>query len=160
MTVAEGKRGGTDTALVLAPPPLIFLAAVGGGWGAQHWLPFPSLPAVLGVAGQLVIGIGFVLVLSALLTFRRGGTAPSPYRPTTALVASGPFRFSRNPIYVGFALVQLGIGLCLSNTWMVILLAPALLLIRYGVINREERYLTMKFGDEYRRYCAEVRRWV
>ena len=159
MTVAESTRGGTDTAQVLAPPPLIFLAAIGLGWGMQHWRPLP-LPAVLGVAGQLVIGIGFLVILSALLAFRRGGTAPSPYRPTTALVASGPYRFSRNPIYLGFALVHLGIGLCLGNPWMVILLVPALLLMRYGVIDREERYLAMKFGEDYRRYCADVRRWV
>lgn len=158
MTVGEGGSGDADTARVLAPPPMIFLGAIGFGWGMQHWRPLP-LPAALGVAGQLVIGIGFLLILWALLVFRRGGTAPSPYRPTAALVAAGPFRFSRNPIYVGFSLVHLGISLCLGNAWMVMLLLPALLLVRYGVISREERYLSLRFGEDYRRYCAQVRRW-
>ena len=153
----DDRQGGT--ADVLAPPPFIFLGAIAVGWGIHHLHPL-TLPAALGVAGQLAIGCGFILILWSLLAFRRSGTAPSPYRPTTALVDSGPYRLSRNPIYLGFCLVHLGIGLCLGNAWMIVMLPPALLAVRHGVIAREERYLSARFGDEYRRYCARVRRWL
>lgn len=148
-----------DTANVPAPPPLIFLVAIAAGWGLQRLYPVP-LPAAAGPTGQLLVGLGFLLILLAVLRFRRGGTPPSPYKPTAALVESGPYRYSRNPIYLGFALLHLGIGLCLANAWILAMLPPALLIVHHTVIAPEERYLEARFGEDYRQYCRRVRRWI
>ncbi len=101
-----------------------------------------------------------VLFVPAVLAFRRAGTPPEPHKPTTAIVTSGPYRFTRNPIYVSFTLVQLGIALWTGSGWILALLVPVIVLMHYGVIAREERYLERKFGDEYNEYRRHVRRWV
>jgi protein-S-isoprenylcysteine O-methyltransferase Ste14 len=93
-------------------------------------------------------------------TFRRRATAVQPWKPSTALVGGGPYGFTRNPIYVGFALVYVGVAV-LSRSWtMLALLAPCLILTDRGVIAREERYLSAKFGADYDAYRARVRRWL
>jgi protein-S-isoprenylcysteine O-methyltransferase Ste14 len=88
------------------------------------------------------------------------GQHPDPRKPTPAISRDGPYRFTRNPMYVGGGLVQLGIGIALGNAWIVALLIPVVLLIHYGAILPEERYLERKFGDEYTRFKASVRRWL
>jgi protein-S-isoprenylcysteine O-methyltransferase Ste14 len=91
---------------------------------------------------------------------RRAGTNVDPYEPATAVVTEGPYRFTRNPMYVGFTLMYVGIS-ALANALLPILLLPAVQqLMRRGVIEREERYLERKFGDEYRRYKESVGRWI
>ena len=91
---------------------------------------------------------------------RQAGTNVDPYRPATAIVTGGPYRFTRNPIYVGFTLMYVGI-FALANALLPILLLPAVQqLMRRGVIEREERYLERKFGDEYLQYKERVRRWI
>jgi protein-S-isoprenylcysteine O-methyltransferase Ste14 len=87
------------------------------------------------------------------------GTPVIPWRETRRLVVSGPYRFSRNPDYLGQTLVAGGLGLLLTAPWVLLALVPALLLVRYGVIAREERYLERRFGEEYRQFCARVNRW-
>jgi protein-S-isoprenylcysteine O-methyltransferase Ste14 len=82
------------------------------------------------------------------------------WMPTTALVTGGPYRISRNPIYLALTLVYLGLALAWGSLWPVVLLAPLLIVMRYGVIGREERYLEARFGDAYRAYRAAVRRWI
>ena len=90
----------------------------------------------------------------------RAGTNIRPDLPTTALVTEGPFRFTRNPLYLGLTLMYAGIALLIPGTWPLLLLVPVLLVMRWGVIAREERYLERKFGEPYRAYLGRVRRWL
>jgi protein-S-isoprenylcysteine O-methyltransferase Ste14 len=113
----------------------------------------------MSVAG-LLIGFGLAVELWAIGAFRRRRTAVQPWKPSTALVADGPYRFSRNPIYLGFAVTHLGLALAL-NSWLALaLLIPCLVVVDRGVIAREERYLAAKFGAPYDVYRARVRRWL
>jgi protein-S-isoprenylcysteine O-methyltransferase Ste14 len=149
-----------DNAGVIAPPPLIVLAALLIGFGLEYLWPSPALPNVVGYSlGGLLALIGFGSAISALFGFRRAGTNAEPWQPTTALVADGPYRFTRNPMYLGLALVHLGVAAAFGGLWVAAMLVPALITLRYGVIAREERYLEAKFGDAYRDYMASVRRW-
>jgi protein-S-isoprenylcysteine O-methyltransferase Ste14 len=146
---------------VAAPPPLVYLVAIVIGAALERvwrWtLPTGRWGIVL---GTLLIVAAIALVAWALREFARAETSPKPHEPTKAIVASGPFRFSRNPIYISFTLVQLGISLVAQSGWILALVLPALLFIRFGVIAREERYLERKFGEEYVRYARGVRRWI
>ena len=147
---------------VLAPPPVIFLAALAAGLVLQRIRPLSLVPHSLAarlVGGGLVI-VGLTLSIAVVVHFGRAGTPVTPLRETRHLVLGGPYRFSRNPDYVGQALATAGLGLLLANGWVLLLLVPALLLVRYGVVAREERYLEEKFGEEYRRFRGRVRRWV
>jgi len=116
-------------------------------------------------AGTLWAGLALAVLSLALglwggATMLAAGTNVDPMRPTTAIVASGPFRFTRNPLYVGFALLFLGLTLALDTWWGVAALVPLLFVMHFGVVLREERYLEGKFGNEYRRYKARVARYV
>jgi protein-S-isoprenylcysteine O-methyltransferase Ste14 len=150
-----------DTAGVVAPPPLIFLAGLIVGFALEALLPGVDLPGWLewGVGGLLVIaGLGLLAWFNSL--FSRTGTAVEPWKPTTAIVTSGPYRFTRNPAYLGMALTYVGIALLSSAVWVVLPLPLVLAVIDRGVIAREERYLERKFGEEYLGYRRQVRRWV
>jgi len=110
--------------------------------------------------GWLLAGAGVALAASAIVLFRRAGTSPVPIQPTTALVAQGPYRFTRNPMYVGLAALYAGIALLVNSLWPLVLLPVVLIAIRWWVIAREEAYLERKFGDAYRAYTRRVRRWL
>ncbi len=91
---------------------------------------------------------------------RRAGTSPFPDQPSNALVTDGPFRFTRNPIYLAFTLITVGLAALRNTRWILVLLGPALAVLHKGVIEREERYLEQRFGEDYRRYRRRVRRWT
>lgn len=155
-------RGGSqDNPGVMAPPPLIFLAALVAGLLIQRAFPMPFLAAPWArAAGVLLVAAAFALAGSAARMMRRAGTNIDPRKPATTLVVDGPFRFTRNPLYLSLTLLYGGIS-CLANAlWPLVLLPGVLAMIRYGVIAREERYLERKFGEAYLRYKASVRRWV
>ena len=95
-----------------------------------------------------------------LVRFRRSGTTIDVRKPATALITEGPYRFSRNPIYVSLTLLYLGIGTLLNNAWILILVAPVFLVMNMWVVSREERHLEATFGEEFLRYKAAVRRWL
>jgi protein-S-isoprenylcysteine O-methyltransferase Ste14 len=125
---------------VIAPPPLIFLTTMMVGGLLHFLLPLRLIPDVL----QLPLGIvlfvaSMVLGLSAAQRFIQVGTHLEPIRPSTVLVTSGPYRFTRNPIYLGMALFQAGLGVLIDGVWILLLLIPALVVVHYGVILREER---------------------
>jgi protein-S-isoprenylcysteine O-methyltransferase Ste14 len=103
---------------------------------------------------------GLALSGAVMYHFGKAGTAVTPWKEARRLVVSGPYRFSRNPDYVGQALFVGGLALLLATPWVFLALLPALLIVRYGVIAREERYLERRFGEEYRQYCGRVRRWL
>jgi protein-S-isoprenylcysteine O-methyltransferase Ste14 len=161
---AESDRGRAalpDTPGVAAPPPVLYGLGVVVGLGLQWIAPLP-LPGGAGLRGLgiLLVAAGLVLGGLAAREFRRHHTSINPYRPSTAVLQSGPFGWSRNPVYLGLTLAQLGLGLALANGWIVLLLVPILLVMRGGVIAREERYLARRFGAEYEAYRSRVRRWL
>ncbi len=92
--------------------------------------------------------------------FRTAGTNVEVYRPATSLVVTGPYQFTRNPIYVGMTMAYAGAGVLADSLWVLGLVVPVLVLMDYGVVRREEQYLAEKFGDAYRNYSRTVRRWV
>jgi protein-S-isoprenylcysteine O-methyltransferase Ste14 len=149
------------TAGVIAPPPLIYLAGVVLGLVLWNLAPSPFLPRGLGYGvGAVLIFIAVGISLWGVLEMRRAGTAVNPRIATTALVTTGPFRFSRNPLYVALTLCYLGIAIAAQSLWALALLPLVLAVMQYGVIYREERYLEDRFGAEYVLYKERVRRWI
>lgn len=158
-----GDRGleAQETAGVIAPPPLIFLGGLVVGLLIGGAAPAPSLPRGLTPAvGIVAIAAGLCVGLWAARTMRRAGTAIQTRVPTTALVTTGPFAYSRNPLYVSMTVLSAGVAVAARSAWALVLLVLVLVVVRWGVIAREERYLERKFGDEYRRYKTRVRRWL
>ena len=153
----------TDTSGVRVPPPLIYAGGFAAGFGAHRLLPLHLWPEPTDVASLLGWGLlvaGVLLAVSSAFLFRRAGTTPNPAKPTSALVFAGPYRFTRNPMYVGMAVLYVGATLLLNDPWPLAFLPLVLALIRRYVIAREETYLERRFGDEYRAYKARVRRWI
>lgn len=149
-----------DIAHVIAPPPLIYAVPLFAGLLVHRYRPQTVLPPSWAhVVAPLFVLLGFV-GLPAVLAFRRAGTPPQPWRPVTAFVTTGPYRYSRNPMYVGFTLLYLGISLWVNTLWPLVLLPLVLLVMARGVVVREEAYMTRRFGEEYRSYCTRVRRWL
>jgi protein-S-isoprenylcysteine O-methyltransferase Ste14 len=158
---AEAETTGRDSPGVLAPPPLIYLAGLGAGLLLDALLSSASLPAAVRwpVGALLVVG-GFSLMATFVGAFRRAQTNVDPWKPTTAIVTDGPYRFTRNPGYLGMAVVFGGIAVLADAPWAFLLLPPTAAVIDRGVIAREERYLEGKFGEEYLAYKARARRWL
>lgn len=150
-----------DTPGVVAPPPIIYLCGLALAFALDWIWPIALLPATVQYAvGIPLIVLGFSVIALAFLRFRRAGTNIEPYKPTTAIVTDGLYGISRNPIYAAMTVIALGIAITADNAWVVLMLVPTLAVMRTGVIAREERYLESKFGDDYRRYKASVRRWI
>jgi protein-S-isoprenylcysteine O-methyltransferase Ste14 len=149
-----------NSAGVIAPPPLIFLGGLAVGIGLELLLGSSVPDGVQWIGGALLVVAGLVLLLLFEREFRRRGTAVEPWKPSTAIVSGGVYRFTRNPGYLGMALVFAGIALLADALWALAPLPLVLVLIDRGVIAREERYLEREFGDEYLSYKRGVRRWV
>ena len=151
-----------DTAQVIIRPPLAWGLAVIAGLALNWLLPLPFLPTDLpaGWLGAMVFVLALALVAWAIVTLTRAGSNVPTNRPTTTIVESGPYRFTRNPIYLGMFLGLIGLAIAFDNLWLLMMLVPFALVIRYGVVAREETYLERKFGDVYRRYHTRVRRWL
>ncbi len=156
------KEDARDTAGVIAPPPLIYLPTLLVGLALHFTLPVSLLPGYwLQLAiGLPLIGTAGIVVVWAIRTLRRAGTEVSVNKPTTAIVVQGPYRFSRNPMYLSLTLLYLGIAISLSALWMLVLVPIPFAIINLGVIKREERYLDQKFRREYMSYKERVRRWL
>jgi protein-S-isoprenylcysteine O-methyltransferase Ste14 len=110
--------------------------------------------------GVSVILVAVVLFALCIREFQAAGTPVQPGRPTTVIIKTGPYRFSRNPVYLSLTLFQIGIGIWVNSVWILGMVVPTLVLMSYGVIAREERYLERKFGREYLQYKSSVRRWL
>ena len=150
-----------DNPEVIVMPPLIYLVFLLVGLALDYLWPVAVLPSgIQYIAGFAFATLSGIIVVFALLQFRKAHTNFSPLKPTTSLITGGPFRFSRNPSYLSLSLLYVGIGIAADNLWVLGLLVPTLALMHYGVIFREERYLERKFGEEYLRYKASVRRWL
>jgi protein-S-isoprenylcysteine O-methyltransferase Ste14 len=142
-------------------PPLVYLAAIGIGSLLELALPAPFIPDAVAVPlGMLVAAMGVALFFSSVGKFRAAGTPVPGNKPTTAIVRAGPYRFSRNPIYLAFSLLQLGVAIWVNSLWLVATLVPAHAVMAWIVVPREERYLERAFGAEYLAYKSSVRRWI
>lgn len=144
----------------MVPPPLLYAGALVMVL-VLRWiwpLPISDRPAVIGI-GMALVCLGVALDAWGAYSMIRAKTPIDPYRSATAVVTSGAFAWSHNPLYVGLHLVFLGLSFILNTGWGVLAFIPVVLVIHYGVIRREERYLEARFGEPYRRYCATVRRY-
>ncbi len=148
-----------DNPGVIAPPPLIYAGAFLIALLLHRLAPMPIFGRSFWPALALVV-LGVALAIWGRNALVSAGTNVNPYRPSTAIVDSGPYRFTRNPLYVSLTLMFLGLTLAFDTWWGFILLVPVLLVMHLGVILREERYLEQKFGDSYRRYRERVRRYL
>jgi protein-S-isoprenylcysteine O-methyltransferase Ste14 len=150
-----------DNPGVRFPPPLIYLCAVIGGvlLDRQWRLAIGADPARSALA-WLLLAVWVLLTTTSFRLFRQKRTSVIPARPASALVIGGPYTFTRNPMYLGLALLTTSVGLFLDTLWPILLLVPALRIVHRFVIAREERYLHRRFGAEYDAYTRRVRRWI
>jgi protein-S-isoprenylcysteine O-methyltransferase Ste14 len=157
----------TETAGAIVRPPYLFLAALVGGFAADHLLPLPFPVQRIGLihwisaglAGSMVI-IGSAVFAASIRNLSSAATPVQGTKPVSALVTGGIYGWSRNPIYTGMFLLYGGIGLAVRSPWILMLTLPLVITIRYGVVAREEAYLERRFGEVYRHYMARVPRWL
>lgn len=144
------------------PPPLVYVAAFTVGLLAGRFWPLPlgigeSLASPL---GSVLVAAGLALAFWGMFTFARHRTAVFPNRPATTVVRDGPYRFSRNPMYLGLAVAYIGGAVLLDTVWPLVFLPIAVLAINAFIITREEQYLAREFGEEYTDFRKSVRRWI
>jgi protein-S-isoprenylcysteine O-methyltransferase Ste14 len=151
----------TDTSGIRVPPPLYYVVAFLVGVALE--LMFPTSWPPLGVriaAAVLAGGAWLALDGAATVFFRRAGTSMVPMNPTTALVSSGPYRFTRNPMYLGMVFLYIAFAFGFGVIWALVFLPAVVVIVDRFVIAREEPYLERKFGQAYRDYRSRVRRWL
>ena len=147
---------------IIAPPPVMYIGALLLGFAVHAVSPIEIFPTTY---AHKILG-GFLFLLSGafarwgFLTMRRFGTTANPKKPSEALATSGPFQVSRNPIYVAMTGLYVSLAFLVNSAWPLMLLAPLLLVMHWGVIRREEHYLSGKFSDTYTAYRSRVRRWL
>ncbi len=150
-----------EHAAVVAPPPLIFLSALGVGFWLDRRLGTGSIPAKVRIpVGAAAVLAGTTLMRSFVQAFRRAGTPLDPYKPSATMVTDGPYRLSRNPGYLGMTVTYVGITLLADAPGALAPLPIALAVLDHGVIVREEQYLERRFGPSYLEYKQRVRRWI
>jgi protein-S-isoprenylcysteine O-methyltransferase Ste14 len=145
------------------PPPLLYVAGIAAGWLAQRsWpLPITGHPSAVRTTLAIAFGLGWLaLFIAAGGAFARKRTSIIPNRPAAALVTTGIYRFTRNPMYVSLVLLYLAVTLVLDSWWPMLFLPIVLIAVDRLVIRREERYLGHAFPGEYAAYCERVRRWM
>ena len=144
-----------------APAPVIFGAALVVGILLHQAFPVPFLPRIVTLlAGAACFLLPFLLGFAALRAMRHAKTSVNPNKPTTALLTKGPFRYTRNPMYLSMGIQYVGLALLFNALWAIVLLPCTLIVVHFTVIRREEQYLEQKFGEPYLRYKAKVRRWI
>ena len=157
----QKKTEEQDNAGVVAQPPVVYAIPLILGLVLHSFVSVTFLPETLKlILGLPLLGVGVFLMAKSFRTFRLSGTSQMVHKPTQVIVVNGPYRFSRNPMYIALTLIYTGISFSFNSLWPMLLLPIVLLVIHFGVIRREERYLEGKFGDEYLQYKAGVRRWI
>lgn len=151
-----------DNAGLILPPPLFLAIALAGAIALDFLIPIAFVPlwhvASLS-AGVVLIALALGLAFWGEHTFKRHNTDVRPWKPTSRIVETGPFAYVRNPIYVGFVLVLIGVGFAAALEWALILAPVLWIALHFLVVRREEDYLTRKFGGVYTAYLTKVRRW-
>lgn len=156
----DGGASG-DHAGIRLPPPVIFLVPLLAGLGYDSaWVHGELAGMTWMLAGGLCLLAGVAFLIASAPRHKKASTNIEPWKPTTAIIEDGPYRYSRNPIYLGMALVYAGLSLAAASPAALVMLLPCLLVIRYYVIAREEAYLESKFGESYLQYKNRVRRWI
>ncbi len=164
--MGQASQGGSDAATVrpITRPPLLFLGCLILGFVLDRVLPLPfrlsQTALVCWVAGGGLVALGVAMFAVGVRNFSRASTPVPSTQPVRALVITGVHGVSRNPIYVGMFLLYVGIGLVALSPWMLVLTLSIVIIMRYGVVAREEAYLERRFGDAYRDYKTHVRRWL
>ncbi len=144
-----------------APPPAIFAAAFFAGLAVDFAVPLPTMPLLPQLfVGLVAVTIGVLLIRTSMKSFARAGTTYNPYAVSTALVTTGIYQYTRNPGYLGLAWIQIGLAVMLDSPWIALTAAIAIFVTDRYVIVPEERKLKSAFGDAYRDYLADVRRWL
>jgi protein-S-isoprenylcysteine O-methyltransferase Ste14 len=142
-------------------PPLLFVLPILASLALEWLVPTSFVHgAFRWILGALIFVAGIALNVGGFVTQKRAGTDPIPFNPTTRIVAHGLYRFTRNPMYIGFALCTFGLAILVNSAWMLLAVPIGLALVDRIVITREERYLERKFGEEYLNYKRRVRRWL
>ena len=156
-----GRTHRLDSPGVRIPPPVIYAAAFVLGLLLQARFPLPFLvrPIALGLGGAIA-ALGALCIVMSIPTMLRGRGTLNTAGPSAALVVSGPYRFSRNPMYLGLTLLYAGVAVMLGVVWALLLVILLVIYTQVRVIMPEERYLQRAFGDDYRAYCSRVRRWL
>jgi protein-S-isoprenylcysteine O-methyltransferase Ste14 len=161
VTVSNRPKQNPAHPNVKVPPPLLALLYVALIYLLARLIPLPlAVPPVFEVMGFLLVVLGFLLGLAALITFRRANTTLNPRGRVSHLVTSGIYSFTRNPIYLGFLLIVIGISLDSGTYWGVILAPFLVILFNQWIIRPEEEYLSHKFGEQFLSYKQKVRRWI
>lgn len=148
---------------MIAPPPLIFAVCVIAAAIVGHFVPLPIFLGLRGVRYAIAVmafAIGIAIGSSAVRQFRTHQEHPSPYKPTNAIVDTGIYRYTRNPIYVSFIVIAIAVAIVANSWWIVMSIVPLFLLLHFAVVLREEQYLSAKFGERYDDYRRRVRRWL
>jgi protein-S-isoprenylcysteine O-methyltransferase Ste14 len=166
-TDSSGQVNGSGTAGVIARPIRLFPAALLLGFVLDRVLPLPfAIPRIglirliSAIIAVVLILIGMALFAAGVRNFSRASTPLPTNQPASVLVTTGVYGWTRNPIYLGFFLMYVGIGIVVHSPWILALTLPIAVAVRYGVVAREEAYLERRFGHAYRGYKARVRRWV
>jgi protein-S-isoprenylcysteine O-methyltransferase Ste14 len=150
-----------DHPRIIMLAPLILLVTASTGRLLQGLWPLPEFSPPAGhLVGWIIIIAALAVVLWSMVRFKRAGTTVSPYQSATQLVIEGPYLYSRNPMYTSLLVIQAALVLTMHIPWEALMVLPYWVLVRYGVIAPEERYLEQKFGEQYRRYKQTVRRWI
>ena len=160
MTEAGSSERG---AKVRFPPPLVYVIWTLVGVGMQYGvvpLRVPTGRTISAIAGLLMVAAGFAVAVSARRHFTRTGQSPAPWTPSPELILQGPYTFTRNPMYLGLTIVQIGVGVGFNNLWISLLALLSLATTHVVAVLPEERYLSEKFGDSYRTYLTRVRRYL
>jgi len=154
----QPTKGGPNPGLLR--PPIIFLCAILLGIALNWAWPLYFMPRNVALLGPLITVCAVLLFLFSYQEFRAAGTSVRGSDRTSTIIGTGPYRFSRNPIYLAFILFVLGLSVWLNNAWLLVTLLPAVGVIAMVVIPREERFLERNFNDQYSSYKARVRRWL
>lgn len=157
--VRSTERG----ARVRFPPPLAFASWLLLGVAIDRYVAAAPIPIDRSIRiglGSFMAFCGIVLLASSRIHFKRTGQSVIPWKPTPELIFQGPYRFTRNPMYVGMTLLEIGLGIALNNLWISLFALPALATVHFIAVLPEERYLSEKFGEGYRTYLTKVRRYL
>ncbi|MBX3563702.1 MAG: isoprenylcysteine carboxylmethyltransferase family protein [Sphingomonas sp.] len=153
-----------DSPRIKFPPPLAFIGTLLAGWALEGWIGYPAIPVIpyrtLHTFGMIALVLGAAIILTAQGLFLRFKTDSRPWKSDSNLIVEGVYKWSRNPMYLGMALVYLGITMLNDSGTQLCLLLPLLFVIQKEVIEPEEGYLTSRFGARYLDYKAQVRRWI
>lgn len=153
-----------DNPGVIAPPPLILLGGLLLGGIIHLFYPLYIFSAEYliysRIAGVLLIVFGLGIILTAHLKMKKARTNIEPWKPTNAILSDGIYSYSRNPVYLAMGFIFCGVGLIFNSVWFAPALVLVLIIIHFGVILREEKYLERKFGEEYSSYKKQARRWI